>query len=66
MATTVLRVSPVLVERARQEVRQLTADRKPISEGLRRVSQVTLVTDHTKTAETVHASARTPSVARPR
>lgn len=41
----VLKVSPVLVERARQEVRQLESSRKPVSEGLRRVSQVRLTTD---------------------
>lgn len=43
--TTVFKVSPVLVERARQEVRELTTARKPVPEALRRVSQVRLVTD---------------------
>ncbi len=60
----VLRVSPVLVERARQEVRQLTAAHKPISEGLRRVSQVTLVTDPagaTGPVPTAPRKMRTPS-----
>ncbi len=60
----VLRVSPVLVERARQEVSQLTAEHKPVSEGLRRVSQVTLVTDSPDTARPVHSAPRTPFTTR--
>lgn len=43
--TTVFKVSPVLVERARQEVRELTTARKPVPEALRRVAQVHLVSD---------------------
>lgn len=59
----VLQVSPVLVERARQEVRRLTADRKPVSEGLRRVSQVTLVTDLPAATNPAHAASGNSSTA---
>lgn len=47
MATTVVRVSPALIETAREEVEELTAAGKPVSPELRKLAAARLNRDAT-------------------